>query len=175
MWNQKKQFYEMLGLSLVICRNKEGKYLVVKEKRNRGWWVAGGKVDPPESFPEAAIREAKEEGGIDIELKGILKVCYTIQDTYFQRVKFIFYSEPKDENQKPKDYADDESEEARWLSFEEIEDLQKKKECRGPELYEWAKYIEEGGIIYPLTLLGSEKESVKLVTKEAVKTREDLK
>jgi len=176
MRSNKGQFFEMLGLSLVIVRNKEGRYLSVREKRNRGWWVPGGKVDPPESFTEAAIREVKEEAGIDVELKGILQVLYKIPEQNFQRIKIIFYAEPKDENQKPKDFADDESEEAQWFTFKEIEDLKHKLPgWRGPELYEWTKYLEDGGIIYPISLLGLEGESVCLVTKESVKTIEDLK
>jgi len=176
MENQKTQFFKMLGLTLVVVKNKEGKYLAVKEIANRGWWVAGGKVNPPESFHEAAIRETKEEGGIDIELKGILKVEYSIRNITNQRIVVVFYAEPKDENQKPKDTADDESEEARWLSLKEIEDLRDKPPgWRGYELYEWVKYVEEGGVIYPLSLLGMEGESVKLVKKEEVKTIEDLK
>ena len=56
----------MLGISLVICRNKKGQYLTVKESGNRGWWLPGGLVDPPESFQQAAIRETIEEAGIDV-------------------------------------------------------------------------------------------------------------
>lgn len=51
-----------------------------------GWWLPGGKlsfhiqllklIEPPEKFEAAAIREAKEEGGIDIDLKGILRFEY---------------------------------------------------------------------------------------------------
>ena len=58
--------------SLIICRNPEtGKFLAVNETKNRGWWIPGGAVDAGQSFSSAAIRECKEEAGIDIELKGI--------------------------------------------------------------------------------------------------------
>ena len=33
-------------------------------------------IEPPETFEQAAIREAKEESGIDIILKGILRFEY---------------------------------------------------------------------------------------------------
>ena len=175
MYTHKRQFFEMLGLSLVVCRNKEGKYLAVKESRNRGWWLAGGRVDPPESFFEAAIREAKEEAGIDIELKGILRIEYNIQEDHFQRIKVIFYSEPKDENQKPKDFADSESELAEWKTLEEIVALKDGEPgWRGPELYQWAKYLEEGGAIYPLSMLSLEGSEPEQIGKEAIKTIKDL-
>jgi hypothetical protein len=47
---------QILGISLVICRNPiTKKYLGVHEK-NKTWWVAGGRVDAPESFITGAIR-----------------------------------------------------------------------------------------------------------------------
>ena len=50
-----------------------------------------------------------------------------------------------------------ESLEARWVS---IEDLLKLKDqlpgWRGPELYDWASYIESGGSIFPLSILDQE-------------------
>lgn len=65
---------KILGIALIICRNPvTRKYLAVHE-RNSTWWVAGGRVDAPEAFTKAAIRECKEEAGIDIELKGILRI-----------------------------------------------------------------------------------------------------
>jgi len=39
-------------------------------------YITGGAVDPGETFSEAAVRETKEEAGIDVELKGILKVMW---------------------------------------------------------------------------------------------------
>lgn len=142
---------QMLGISLCVCRNKEGKYLAVNEKNNRGWYLPAGRVDPPESFYEAAIREAKEETLLDIELKGILQHQYNfVEGGRFLRYRVVFYGEPKDPNQKPKDKPDAESLEAKWLSLEELEMMLKKGQLRGTDLLDWGKYIEKGGTIYPL-------------------------
>ena len=63
-----------LGLALVICKNpKTGKYLGVFQC-NQTWWVPGGRVDAPESFSTGAIRECIEEAGVDIDIKGILRI-----------------------------------------------------------------------------------------------------
>lgn len=51
--------------SLVICRNRLNKFLCVEE-RNGLWWIVGGRVEKGESFMDAALREAKEEAGIDV-------------------------------------------------------------------------------------------------------------
>jgi len=51
------------------------------------------------------------------------------------RYKVVFYAEPIDENQKPKSVPDYESEEARWVSIEELQELGKKPPyLRGNEL-----------------------------------------
>ena len=42
--------------AVVICRNKAGKYLVVEETRERGWWLPGGKAEIEETFVQAAQR-----------------------------------------------------------------------------------------------------------------------
>lgn len=142
---------QMLGISLAVCRNKEGKYLAVNEKNNRGWYLPAGRVDPPESFFEAAIREAKEETLLDIEVKGILQHQYNfVEGGRFLRYRVVFYGEPKDPNQKPKEKPDAESLEAKWLSLEELEMMLKKDQLRGSDLLDWGKYIENGGTIFPL-------------------------
>ncbi len=55
--------FKTLGISLVVCRNKNGKWLSVNESGGRGWWLPGGRVDPPEEFVAAAVRETIEEAG----------------------------------------------------------------------------------------------------------------
>lgn len=169
---KKSQTFSMLGIALVICRNAEGKWLCVKETDDRGWWVAGGLVDPPESFFEAAIRETKEEGGIDVELKGILRVEFNIDPKHLhQRLKVVFYAEPKDQKQAPKNFKDYESDEARYFTLKEIEELKDREPgWRASELYDWPKYIEEGGIIFPLGILTGEGSDVDLFKEDSVKT-----
>lgn len=167
-----KQFFTLLGIALIVCRNSQGKWLAIKETKNRGWWLPGGRVDPPESFFEAAIREVKEEAGIDVDLKGILRLEYNISDyrSPYQRFKVVFYAEPKDANQPVKKIADSESEEARWVSIKELIELKKDGVgWRGPELYEWATYVEQSGMIWPLELLSKEGGKIKLIDKKDLK------
>jgi hypothetical protein len=38
------------SFAVVICRNFDGKWLAVKETRQRGWWIPAGAVDFNESF-----------------------------------------------------------------------------------------------------------------------------
>ena len=154
----KKQYSELLGVALVVCRNHEGKWLAIREIKNRGWWLPGGLVDPPETYFEAAVREAKEEAGVDVELKGILRIEYSVRrGSNYQRMVAVFYAEPKYMDQEPKSVPDNESEEAKWVTIQELLALRNiEPGWRGNELYVWAKYIEDGGTIYPLSLLSRE-------------------
>ena len=160
----KTNSYETHTFSLVICRNFDGKWLCVKEVRNLGWWVAGGHVDEGEDVYTAACRETEEEAGIKIDIKGILRVEHTPNKKY-ARMRVIFFAFPIDKNQKVKKIADEESEEADWFNLKEIENL---KNCdpgwRGSELYDWPKYIENGGVIIPIDYITFEDKDNSLVT-----------
>lgn len=57
------------GKTLLIRRSKANKNFTGK------WEWPGGKVDPGEDFAVAAIRETKEETGLDVELTGVAGVA----------------------------------------------------------------------------------------------------
>jgi ADP-ribose pyrophosphatase YjhB (NUDIX family) len=136
--------------ALVICQHaKTGKWLCVKETRNRGWWIAGGLVEPNEDFIQGAKRETMEEAGVEIELKGVLRVEHSLMGKQSARMRVIFYAISCTDN--PKQISDDESELAAWLSVREIQDLNNTKPgLRGNEIIDWPIYIEKGGLIAPI-------------------------
>ncbi len=57
------------GRTLLIRRSKANKNFTGK------WEWPGGKVDPGEDFAVAAVREAKEETGLDVELTAVAGVA----------------------------------------------------------------------------------------------------
>lgn len=59
-----------------IVLNDQNEILLIKGPR-RGWEMPGGQVEEGESIRDAAIRETKEESGIDIE---IIKFCGIYQN-----------------------------------------------------------------------------------------------
>ncbi|MGA9289177.1 MAG: NUDIX hydrolase [Anaerobacillus sp.] len=59
-----------------VILNDAEEMLLIKGPR-RGWEMPGGQVEEGESLSEAAIREAKEESGADIE---IVKYCGVFQN-----------------------------------------------------------------------------------------------
>ena len=156
------------GFSVVVCRNFDGRWLAVKETRNRGWWLPAGLVDPGEDFIQAAHRECLEEAFVRIAIKGILRVEHSVYAPTHARMRVIFYAEPIDSNQVPKTISDRESEEARWVTLDELRILAKKSPgLRGPELYEWGSYLEKGGSVAPVHFLCREDENIPL-TQSAV-------
>lgn len=58
----------------VIVESGGGIVLIRRRHPPLGWALPGGFVDPGESVPQAARREAKEETGLDVELTDLLGV-----------------------------------------------------------------------------------------------------
>ncbi|MEA3319667.1 MAG: NUDIX domain-containing protein [Bacillota bacterium] len=59
-----------------VVLNDKNEVLLIKGPR-RGWEMPGGQVEEGESLKDAAIRETKEESGIDVE---IVKFCGVFQN-----------------------------------------------------------------------------------------------
>ena len=59
-----------------IVLNEQGEILLIKGPR-RGWEMPGGQVEEGESLKDAAIRDTKEESGVDIE---VTKFCGIFQN-----------------------------------------------------------------------------------------------
>lgn len=77
-----------------ICVVKNNQILLLNRQHDDfpGWIPPGGKVDFPESFFEAAIRELKEETGLtalNLNLKGISGFTNTIGNERFVYYDFL--------------------------------------------------------------------------------------
>jgi 8-oxo-dGTP pyrophosphatase MutT (NUDIX family) len=144
--------------SLVICRHPiTHKYLLCQEFANQGFWVPGGRVDEGEKPTAAAIRETVEEAGVEVDLKGVISIEYGTRASTERRgamvkMRIIFYAEPKSTSldKFPKCIPDYESAGACWCSYE---DIWSGMRLRGDEPRIFSKYLEEGGTIYPLSIL----------------------
>lgn len=64
----------LLPSTSVLPRDAAGRLLLVRLVDTGNWATIGGAVEPDESPRESAIREAREEAGINVELGGILGV-----------------------------------------------------------------------------------------------------
>ena len=73
-----------------IVLNEQCEILLIKGPR-RGWEITGGQVEEGESLKQAAIRETKEESGIDIE---VLKFCGVFQNASDSICNTLFLAKP---------------------------------------------------------------------------------
>lgn len=69
----KEQIFHV-GVKALI-RNKEGKFLITKERSYERWDLPGGRIGNGESIKETLARELKEELGIKVEMGGLRKAC----------------------------------------------------------------------------------------------------
>ncbi|MGC0364706.1 8-oxo-dGTP pyrophosphatase MutT (NUDIX family) [Rhodococcus sp. 27YEA15] len=69
------------GVSVVI-RDEAGRVLLTRRADSGQWAVVSGILEPGEEPSSAAVREAKEEAGVDIELVRITSVDVTEPITY---------------------------------------------------------------------------------------------
>lgn len=73
-----------------IVLNSKNEILLIKGPK-RGWEMPGGQVEEGESLTSAAIRETKEESGIDVE---ILKFCGIFQNVEKCICNTLFLAKP---------------------------------------------------------------------------------
>jgi len=106
----------------------------------------------------SAIRETKEESGIDIKITGVLRFEYGPAHGKDARFRVVFFAEPIDENQQPKTIPDFESMGAAYIDFEQLQKLP----LRGSEPIEWFTYVHRGGTIYPLSVCTKESAPASL-------------
>ncbi|SFJ26530.1 ADP-ribose pyrophosphatase YjhB, NUDIX family [Halobacillus dabanensis] len=74
--------------TIILNENKE--ILLIKGPK-RGWEMPGGQVEEGESLKEAAVREAKEECGLDIEVS---KFCGVFQNVERSICNTLFLAKP---------------------------------------------------------------------------------
>uniref|UniRef100_A0A0K0DWY2 Nudix hydrolase domain-containing protein n=1 Tax=Strongyloides stercoralis TaxID=6248 RepID=A0A0K0DWY2_STRER len=104
----------------VILRENNSKnleILLIQETKKScygKWYIPGGRVEPGESIEAAAIREAKEETGYDVEIKELIKL--DVQGSGWYR--FIFFCEIVGGEIKTK--PDRESLSAAWYLIEDV-------------------------------------------------------
>lgn len=69
----------------------DGKLLLLKSAHRDHWLLPGGKIDQNESPVAAAVRELKEELGLELEIKRLLAVDYTHEvGEKTESVQFVF-------------------------------------------------------------------------------------
>ena len=142
------------------------RFLLVHEKEKRGWWLPGGGVDAGQTLQEAAVREAKEEAGLDVVLTGVLRIDHHTPCS--GRLRVIFLAQPVSAAaaDELKTSPDQHSRGARWVTLSECAAIESGElwrsyddipmetcHLRGPEPLQWFTHVACGGGAAPMSVL----------------------
>ena len=79
-----------VAYSLITNADKT-KVLMVRNHDTEGWTLPGGTIEGDETLEGGAIREAKEETGLDVKVHGIVAVNEYIHDKSSEHIIFITF------------------------------------------------------------------------------------
>jgi 8-oxo-dGTP pyrophosphatase MutT (NUDIX family) len=110
----------------VVVANDAGEILLIRRSDNDNWALPGGAIDLGESVAQAAVRETKEETGIDCEITGLVGIytdpkhiiLYTSNGEARQEFSIVLTARPLGGQPTPSD----ESTEVRWVPAAEAQD-----------------------------------------------------
>mgnify|MGYP000152052897 CR=1 FL=1 len=137
---------------VVVIVQKDDKFLLVHERKHgQKWYLPAGRVEPRETFVQAALRETLEESSVPVNIEGIYQIQHTPMFDGSTRVRVILTARPQDDT-PPKSIPDDESLGAAWMTLEEMKNV----ELRGGEVIKLCASVANGAPIYPLELIVTE-------------------
>lgn len=126
-----------------VIRNEKGQYLLVQEAQPKvyGLWnLPAGHVDKGEIIRDAAVREAKEETGYDVELLSKIDVYHEeIEEPVRHAFKARIIGGEKGA-------STDEILDVRWFSYSEIVGLNEAGKLRVDWIYDAITRVEEGQV-----------------------------
>ena len=134
------------GFSLVVVRRGRRALLVHERKHGQLWYLPAGRKDPGETFADAALRETREEAGVDVVLEGILGIEHRPLPGS-ARMRVIYLARELDDT-PPKSVADEHTLEARFFTLDEMRALP----LRGDDVLQWVEHALTR-IAAPLSLL----------------------
>ncbi len=129
--------HEKIDFTVAIFVVHDKKILVIHHRKLEKWLPLGGHIELDEEPEQAALREAKEESGFDVELLGerppttspgtraliaprFLDI-HRISDTH-EHIGMIYWARPKNSAQTK--LATEEHHDIRWCSAADLEHLQ---------------------------------------------------
>ena len=109
----------MPGLAVNVAVIHENKILLTKREDFETWIMPSGGVEEDESIAQAAIRETKEETGLDVELTRLVGI-YSRLGNFFPGHMILFAAKPVGGEIK---CQEGETIEVEWFAFDEIPSL----------------------------------------------------
>jgi ADP-ribose pyrophosphatase YjhB (NUDIX family) len=118
----------------VVVTNDAGDVLMIRRSDNDNWAVPGGAIDLGESMVQAAVRETREETGIECEITGLIGIytdpkhviLYTSNGEARQEFSILLTGVPTGGQPTPSS----ESSEVRWISRADVPGYQMDRSMR---------------------------------------------
>ena len=128
--------HEKIDFTVAIFVVQSGKVLLIHHRKLNKWLPLGGHIELDEDPEQAAIREAREESGLEVELLGerppttgpgtraliaprFLDI-HRINETH-EHIGMIYWARPRHGNLA---LATEEHHDIQWVSHEQLEHLQ---------------------------------------------------
>ena len=118
----------------VVVTNSAGELLLIRRSDNDNWAVPGGAIDLGESMVQAAVRETREETGIECEVTGLSGIytdpehviLYTSNGEVRQEFSVVLIARAIGGQLS----ASSETSEARWVRLDEVTTYQMDQSMR---------------------------------------------
>ena len=106
---------------VIFDKATHSKVLIVYEKNRNFWGFPKGHIEKGETEVQTALREVKEEVGIDVKVldeKYRYAINYIIEDKQIDKTSIFYIAEPIDDNIKITN-QEAEIEDSKWVTVEE--------------------------------------------------------
>lgn len=125
----KERFRTLSAVMILLCRtNQQGQEEVLLQKRMNtgfmdGYWdfSASGHVENNESMKMAAVREAKEELGVDVKIENLEFMCLLHEKTpVTEQIYYNGYLKTTKWTNEPRVNEPDKCEEIKWFLLDKL-------------------------------------------------------
>lgn len=110
-----KELKKEKSCGCIIIKNK--KVLLIYEKQSEYWGFPKGHIEGKETETQTALREVKEEVGLDVEIDETKRYSLNyITNSQVDKTTVLYVATPKNEDLK---LQESEVEDAKWCTFDE--------------------------------------------------------